>query len=236
MKYCDAEAFTRLEALVKQRLESSDEDAAEDLSALKSAALSFAEYVYCVCEERIELRFAGGVLKGQEYRSLAERYDGTRHTAHEAAIVNVRMVNRIAALYETEPVFLGNPEDRREVGEFCLEFASGLFEKRYDGAAGVSCTFPTQRESCKEHFKVKQKETIVDTMTALFDHDYNEEMYLASKFREGFAEGIEIVARVSKLCRHITEAGMPLQDAVKESGLSQQEFLEIASKIGYDFG
>ena len=72
----------------------------------------------------------------------------------------------------------------------------------------------------------------MDTMTALFDHDYNEEMYLASKFREG----VEIVARVSKLCRHITETGMPLQDAVKESGLSQQEFLEIARKIGYDFG
>jgi hypothetical protein len=43
MKYCDAEAFTRLEALIKQRLESADEDAAEDLSAKSQARSGMAK-------------------------------------------------------------------------------------------------------------------------------------------------------------------------------------------------
>ncbi len=124
-------AYAELEAKVKQSAIGGDEDAMDDLGVLKKAVQIFAEYVYAVSEERIELRFAQGVVKGDEYREIVTHYDGTRHTAHEQAIVYTRMLNRIAKAYGVQPVFLGDENNRREIGSFCGEFSSWLFENRY---------------------------------------------------------------------------------------------------------
>lgn len=131
MAYFDSDQYSALEAAVKRAVLAGDADAVEDLDFLKKAVLSFANYVYTVNEEQIETKFAKGVLKGEEYQEVVSHFDQTRHTAHEQAIVNARMLNRIASAYGIKDVFLGDPLNRREVGHFCGEICGWIFESRY---------------------------------------------------------------------------------------------------------
>ena len=132
MAFFNVEEYCKQEDAIKKAALSGDEDALDDLSTLKDAGKTFSEYVYKVAEERLEVRAALGVLKGDEYRNVAEHFDGTRHTAHEKAIVNTNMLNRIAAVYGCGSVFTGDTGNRREIGEFCCEFTSWLFSIRYE--------------------------------------------------------------------------------------------------------
>ena len=131
MAYFDKDQYSALEAAVKRAVLAGDTDAVEDLDFLKKAVLSFASYFYAVNEEQIETKFAKGVLKGAEYQEVVSHFDRTRHAAHEQAIVNARMLNRIASAYGIKDVFLGDPLNRREVGHFCGEICSWIFENRY---------------------------------------------------------------------------------------------------------
>lgn len=131
MSYFDQEAYLKLEALVKQQASAGNEDALEDLGFLKRAVLSFANYVYVVVEEQIETKFAKGVKKGDELRDTISHFDETRHNAHETAIVSAKMINRIAAAYKVGAVFTGDQSNRREIGHFCGEITSWVFENRY---------------------------------------------------------------------------------------------------------
>ena len=62
--------------------------------------------------------------------SVVEAYDCKRHTAHENAILSAKVLNRIAEAYGSGDVFKGNPNDRHQVAEFCLELVSWLFSNR----------------------------------------------------------------------------------------------------------
>ncbi len=132
MKYFDSAAYSNVENTIKAKAANGDEDALEDLEYLKKAVLSFGEYVYKVTEEQIEARFARGVLKGSELQTVISDFDKSRTAAHEQAIVNAKMVNRIAAAYNVGSIFLGNASERREVGEFCIEFCDWVFANRYN--------------------------------------------------------------------------------------------------------
>ena len=131
MVYFDQEQYLALEAAIKRAVLAGDADAVEDLDFLKKAVLSFASYFYAVNEEQIETRFAKGVFKGTGFQEIVSHFDQTRHAAHEQAIVNARMLNRIASAYGIKDVFLGDPLNRREVGHFCGEICGWIFENRY---------------------------------------------------------------------------------------------------------
>ena len=61
---------------------------------------------------------------------MLTRYDRTRHDAHEAAIANVRLVNRLAELYSVGPLFTGNDQNRLEVADFALDVVVQIFQNR----------------------------------------------------------------------------------------------------------
>lgn len=123
--------YLALENTIKQKALSGNEEALDDLGFLKKAVLSFAHYIYMVTEEQIETRLAKGVKSGDEYREISSHFDSTRHNAHEAAIVNAKMLNRIASAYEIAQIFTGDSSDRREIGDFCGEITAWFFGNRY---------------------------------------------------------------------------------------------------------
>ena len=131
MNCFDADSYLALENTIKQQAAAGNEDAADDLGFLKKAVLSFVHYVYMVAEERIEARLAMGVKTGDELRETLSHFDAVRHNAHEAAIANANMLNRIASAYRIEHVFTGDRANRREIGEFCGEITAWFFENRY---------------------------------------------------------------------------------------------------------
>ncbi len=122
--------YLKLEAAIKSKAGQHDPDAEEDLSFLKTAMMSFCEYAFRVNEEQIETRLAKGVLIGDELRTVVEHFDGTRHTAHERAIAQTKMLNRLATAYSCGKIFLGDESIRFEIGTFCGEVANWLFKNR----------------------------------------------------------------------------------------------------------
>ncbi len=131
MDFFDPNQYLKLKSAIKKSILDGDAEAMENLQFLKRAVLSFINYVAKVGEERVERNFADGVLKAAEYRQVVESFDLSRHNAHEQAIVNTRIINRMAASYGIQNIFLGDQENRREVGRFCGEFSNWVFVNRY---------------------------------------------------------------------------------------------------------
>ena len=70
------------------------------------------------------------LFEGDEYREMVSRYDRNRHNAHEDAIANVRLVNRLATMYDSEPLFTGDDQERLQVADFCLDVTVQIFQNR----------------------------------------------------------------------------------------------------------
>ncbi len=62
------------------------------------------------------------------YVKLAEKMKTS--TDSEAAIVNVRLVNRLAQLYGVAPLFTGDDKERLQVADFCLDVVVQIFQNR----------------------------------------------------------------------------------------------------------
>ena len=105
-------------------------NAQDDLDLVKGLMESFHSYVHAVVEGETDLLIKGSSLEGQEYRDAVSRYDQNRHASHENAIINVRVLNRLASEYNLSPVFTGDDTQRRQIAEFCLELDQYLFRNR----------------------------------------------------------------------------------------------------------
>ncbi len=103
---------------------------ADDLDVIKEAMESFCEYVRVVDDTEVAIRMASFRLEGYDLRQAIENYDKSRRLAHNSAIVNARMINRIAALYAVDAIFTGDYDDRLQVADFCLEVTNALFVNR----------------------------------------------------------------------------------------------------------
>lgn len=64
------------------------------------------------------------------YREMITRYDRRRHDAHEEAIANVRLVNRLAEMYGVAQLFTGDDQERLQVADFCLDVTVQIFQNR----------------------------------------------------------------------------------------------------------
>lgn len=126
-KFFDHDAYVELAAKIKA---SNSPDAKDDLEALDDAMTSFREYVNKVDAGEQQIRLAAVRFEGEEYREMVTLYDRNRHNQHESAIVNVRLVNRLAQLYGVSPLFTGNDKERLEVADFCLDVVIELFMNR----------------------------------------------------------------------------------------------------------
>lgn len=127
MSFFNHDAYIELAEKIKT---SGSPDAADDLEALDDAMTSFREYVMKVDVGEQQVRLAAVRFEGDEYREMLTRYDRTRHDAHETAIANVRLVNRLAELYGVSPLFTGDDQNRLEVADFALDVVVQIFQNR----------------------------------------------------------------------------------------------------------
>lgn len=127
VSYFDYNAYLGLVDKIKH---SDSPDAADDLEALNDAMTSFREYVNKVDAGEQQIKLAAIRFEGDEYREMVSLYDRNRHNAHEDAIANVRLVNRLAELYGVSPLFTGNDTERLQVADFTLDVVIQLFQNR----------------------------------------------------------------------------------------------------------
>ncbi len=125
--FFDEEAYNALFEAIRT---SSDPDAGMDLDALNSAMESFCDYVDGVDNTELAIKMAYARLEGEDLRESVQRYDGLRRQRHEAAIGNVRLVNRLAKMYGVKPLFVGDEQDRLQIADFTLEVVNYLFKNR----------------------------------------------------------------------------------------------------------
>ncbi len=126
-QFFDEEAYLELE---KKLLSDNGQDAQDDLEALNDAVASLFDYVDTVVRNEIRLRLNKRSLEGQEYRDTINDYDRNRHSKHESAIINTKLINRLAEIYGIRAVFTGDVKERHQVASFCMEFSEFIFRNR----------------------------------------------------------------------------------------------------------
>lgn len=77
-----------------------------------------------------QIRLDAVRFEGEEYREMVSQYDRRRHDQHEDAIINCRLVNRLAEIYGVSPLFLGDDKERLQVADFCLDTVIMVFNNR----------------------------------------------------------------------------------------------------------
>ena len=97
---------------------------------IAKAMLAFHNYVNTVVDGEMKLLIQGSSLERQEYRDAIISYDGDRHSAHEKAIGDAKLVNRLAVREGLPPIFTGDETQRHQVADFCLELDRYLFQNR----------------------------------------------------------------------------------------------------------
>ncbi len=125
-KYLDE---TTLKELIRRIMTGNDSISQQDQETIESILRSFHDYVDEVVKGETGILLNPQAV-GQPYRDMVTQYDQTRHCAHETAIINVRVLNRLANLYDLPPVFTGSADERHQVAAFCLELDVYLFENR----------------------------------------------------------------------------------------------------------
>ena len=104
-------------------------DAREDLVLIQDILASFHRYVDAVVKGELELSIIDS-SDGSQWRNAISQYDQSRHSAHELAIQNVRLLNRLAQNYGIGAVYLGDPDQRHQVAAFCLQVDQFFFQNR----------------------------------------------------------------------------------------------------------
>lgn len=115
----NVEAFVKVQALNDDFI----------IEAVADAVESFTKYVQTVDQTETLINIASVRYEGEEYREMIMRYDRMRKDRHEEALANVAMLNRIAAKYNINDVFIGDVGDRYAVADFCLDIVEHIKQK-----------------------------------------------------------------------------------------------------------
>lgn len=102
----------------------------DDIELIEDVVKSCTQYVQDVDIGEAQIRRFYATLEGEELRERVTAIDKRRRAHHEEAIINCRMINRLAACYGIGSVFTGDTEDRLQVADFCLDVTVEVFEKR----------------------------------------------------------------------------------------------------------
>lgn len=96
---------------------------------ISDAIRSFANYVCCVAhmQRMIQVWVMSSRYKGKEFRDKVEDLDRKRRIAHDAAIANLSMLNRICDTLDVER-FEVNLNDRYAVGDWIGMFCAELYQ------------------------------------------------------------------------------------------------------------
>ena len=107
-----------------------EEDRMEFHAILKDALCDCVKYVDTVACIEASMPMIMTSFEGADLRARITALDSERRAAHEAAIAQVAIINRVADMVGVEHLYTGPLEDRYEVGNFCNEVASALFANR----------------------------------------------------------------------------------------------------------
>lgn len=129
-KYFVFEAYTKLINVLGAKEKAGDKEAHEVLRFVHRGIEAFVNYVSVVDMEETQVRIAYSRLEGEDLRDAVERADRSRRIAHEGAISQASVLNRICGMYGVNPIFTGDVEDRWQVAEFCGEVVSKIFKER----------------------------------------------------------------------------------------------------------
>ena len=106
-------------------------DAADDLKTLKDMCDSLRAYVDSVVAMESAIMVQRFRLDAAEYRELIERLDRGRRIEHDAALVSIRVTNRIAELYGQPHIFDCGGMDRTAIADkHILPFVNELYKER----------------------------------------------------------------------------------------------------------
>ena len=125
-RYLNEEAFREF---LDKVMKGTGPDSGFDLGIVDDFLKSFNAYVNEVVTNETKL-LVNPRAEGKEYRDMVSKYDEARHNCHEAAIINTKALNRMAEEYGVSPVFTGDPTQRHQVADFCLEVDRYLFVNR----------------------------------------------------------------------------------------------------------
>jgi hypothetical protein len=102
----------------------------EDLKTLEEMLNQCGQYIEKVNNMGNVTAVAKYYAESDEYRELFSNIDKTRSSVHDGLIVSVKLVNKLCQLYNLEPIFNGDTEDRITVAEFAMEVVLENFENR----------------------------------------------------------------------------------------------------------
>lgn len=94
----------------------------EDLEIIQDSLDSFPKYIDSITKMEVGARIARYKCNTQhELVEEIQRLDRNRYYCHNAAIVSVKVLNRLCDLYKVEKIFKGDIESRQEVADFAKE-------------------------------------------------------------------------------------------------------------------
>lgn len=103
-----------------------DKDDAFD--TLANALDSFATYQNSVIHMTIMQPIIYARYEGQDLRDKISDMDSHRRSAHESAIANINMLNRICKAYGVEEFANINTQDRYQVADFVGQYCAEIYE------------------------------------------------------------------------------------------------------------
>lgn len=94
----------------------------EDLDIIQESIDSFPKYINSIVKMETGIKVAKFRCNTQdEFVEEIQRLDRNRRYSHNAAIVAVKVLNRLCDIYEVEKIYLGDVDDRQEVADFAKE-------------------------------------------------------------------------------------------------------------------
>ena len=114
---------------IAEKAKVGDRDASEDLTYLLQVVHACCKYVDAVNAFMFSTTTAR-IVSVSDYRNIFEENDKRRHAAHENAIVRVNVLNRMCRVYGVSPVYLGDEDNRYQIGDFCGELVNEIFVAR----------------------------------------------------------------------------------------------------------
>lgn len=107
-----------------------NENDIEAVDMIRDSLKSAVEYIHIVDDIEISLISWKLGLDAADYRFKVQEADRCRRVAHDAAIAQCRIANRISNTLVGRKICTANLDDRLEVAEYCMEVAKIIFHYR----------------------------------------------------------------------------------------------------------
>lgn len=95
----------KIEKLIGIINNSNSKYADEDIDSISKVITGFGEYFKSVISMESQLQTARFRLEDEDFRNFAQRLDSSRRIRHDACLADINLVNKMAALYNTESPF-----------------------------------------------------------------------------------------------------------------------------------